>query len=271
MMNDEAQQPGHTSAAELQQLLDFAVGLARGAGDITLGYFRRNFRTERKADGSFVTQADREAESYLRAQIRGSFPDDWIHGEEEGESAGTSGRRWILDPIDGTYAFVHGVPLYGVLVGLEIGGEASVGVVNIPALGELVAAARGRGCFWNGERARVSGVGSLAESLLLSTDFGTCAAYGFGEATEDLQRRVHARRTWGDCYGHLLVATGRAEIMLDPVMNVWDCAPLLPILEEAGGTFTDWQGRPTIRGGNAISTNGLLFAETLKVVRRETN
>ncbi|HEU5131595.1 MAG TPA: inositol monophosphatase family protein, partial [Pyrinomonadaceae bacterium] len=141
---------------ELNELLEFAVDLARGAGEITLRYFRRQPETSKKSDGSYVTIADREAESYLRKRIGERFPDDGILGEEEGELQGTSGRRWILDPIDGTFAFVHGVPLYGVLIAVEIDGEMSVGVVNIPALGEIVSAAKGLGCFFNGEPARVS-------------------------------------------------------------------------------------------------------------------
>lgn len=249
-----------------QALLDFAVDLARAAGDITLHYFRRGVEADRKSDGSFVTVADREAESYLRGAIEKSFPGDAILGEEEGERPGTSGRRWIIDPIDGTYSFVHGVPLYGVLIGLEIDDQPALGVVNMPALGDLVSAGRGTGCFWNGERVTTSQTASLDDALLLATDFGTCADYGFGEQAARLQSRVRARRTWGDCYGHVLVATGRADIMLDPVMNVWDCAALLPILEEAGGTFTDWRGRRTIRGGNAISTNGALFGEMAALI-----
>ncbi len=244
---------------ELEALLDFSVGLAREAGEITLGYFRRPFTADRKADGSFVTQADREVERFIRARIEENFPHDAVLGEEEKARAGSSGRQWIIDPIDGTYAFVHGVPFYGVMIALEIADEACLGVVNLPALGEVVYAARGMGCFWNDNPTRVSATSSLADALLLSTDFGTCEAYGFGEVARRLEQSAGARRTWGDCYGHVLVATGRAEVMLDPVMNVWDCAPLLPILEEAGGTFTDWRGRRTIRGGNAISTNGLLF------------
>jgi histidinol-phosphatase len=252
---------------ELGELLEFAVGLARGAGDITLRYFRQPFTPERKADGSFVTQADREAERFIRARLEEEFPHDAVLGEEEGSRAGSSGRQWIIDPIDGTYSFVHGVPFYGVLIGLEIAGEACLGVVNLPALDEMVYAARGAGCYWNDTRARVSATSTLADALLLATDFGTCAQYGFGEAARSLERSAGARRTWGDCYGHVLVATGRAEVMLDPVMNVWDCAPLLPILEEAGGTFTDWNGARTIRGGNAISTNGLLLDEVRSHVK----
>ncbi|HXM35657.1 MAG TPA: inositol monophosphatase family protein [Pyrinomonadaceae bacterium] len=253
--------------SELKDLLAFAVELARGAGEITLKYFRRAPQTDTKADGSFVTIADRETEGYLRRSISRRFPADGLLGEEEGESEGSSRRRWIIDPIDGTFSFVHGVPFYGVMIGLEIAGQLCLGVVNIPALNEIVYAAKGVGCFYNGEPACVSQTATLEESLLLSTDFGTCAQYGFEMATGQLQRRAKARRTWGDCYGHVLVATGRAEVMLDPVMNLWDCAALLPILEEAGGTFTDWSGARTIHGGNAISTNGVLFAEVMSVVR----
>jgi histidinol phosphatase-like enzyme (inositol monophosphatase family) len=245
---------------ELNELLEFAVEIARGAGEITLQYFRKQPETSRKSDGSFVTIADRQAESYLRRRIGERFPDDGILGEEEGESRGKSGRRWILDPIDGTFAFVHGVPLYGVLIAVEIEGELSVGVVNMPALGELVSAAKGLGCFLNGEPARVSTTAELKDALLLSTSFVS--------ATELLQARANVSRTWGDCYGYVLVATGRADVMLDPVMNLWDCAPLLPILEEAGGTFTDWRGVRTADGGNAIATNGVLFDEVLDIVRR---
>ena len=252
---------------ELEELLDFAVMLARGAGDITLKYFRKQPETSTKSDGSYVTIADREAESYLRRQIAETFPDDGILGEEEGELAGRSGRRWILDPIDGTFAFVHGVPFYGVLIALEIQNEMSVGVVNIPALGEIVSAATGYGCFLNGEATSVSSTAKLDEALLLCTDFSAADKHGFAAQIERLQRSVKNSRTWGDCYGYVLVATGRADVMLDPVMNLWDCAPLLPIMEEAGGTFTDWLGVGTVDGGNSIATNGLLFEEVMRIVR----
>ena len=148
----------------------------------------------------------------------------------------------------------------------EIENEVRLGVINIPALNELVAAATGLGCFFNGAPARVSTTRSLSEALLLATDFRSGEIYGFGPAAERLQARARSSRTWGDCYGYVLVATGRADVMLDPVMNLWDCAPLLPIVEEAGGTFTDWNGVRTIRGGNSIATNGLLFDEVMSLV-----
>ena len=257
------------SESELKELLEFAVVLARGAGDITLNYFRKQPETSTKSDGSYVTIADREAEAYLRKHIGERFPDDGIVGEEEGETEGRSGRRWILDPIDGTFSFVHGVPIYGVLIALEIEREMSVGVVNIPALGEIVSAATGCGCFLNGEATRVSSIARLEDALLLCTDFRYAAYHGFGRAVDFLQRTAKASRTWGDCYGYVLVATGRADVMLDPVMNLWDCAPLLPIMEEAGGTFTDWRGVRTISGGNSIATNGKLYDEVMSLVGQE--
>jgi histidinol phosphatase-like enzyme (inositol monophosphatase family) len=256
------------SPQELEQLRDFATRIAKAAGEITLTYFNQLQGFETKEDGSFVTVADRETEAFLRAEIERELPDDGILGEEWGELTGRSGRRWILDPIDGTYSFVHGVAMYGVLVGLEIEGEPSVGVINIPAAGELLYAARGTGCFWNGKPARVSSTATLEEALLLATDFASIAAAGYAEAGEELQRRAAGRRTWGDCYGHVLVATGRADVILDPIMKIWDCAALLPVVEEAGGTFTDWRGERTISGGSAVSTNGLLHETVLDVIRR---
>jgi histidinol-phosphatase len=255
------------SEGELRELLEFSVEIARSAGDITLKYFRSKYGTYLKANETFVTDADLEAENYLRRAILERYPDDSILGEEEGEIDGTSGTRWILDPIDGTYSFIHGVPFYGVLIGIEKDGEPAVGVIHMPALGETAYAARGLGCFMNGDSARVSATTSLEQALVLSTDFGSCEGYGFGRAADELARRASIRRTWGDCYGYVLVATGRADVMLDPVMNVWDCAALLPVVTEAGGTFTDWNGISTIHGGNAIATNGILVDEVMKIVR----
>jgi histidinol-phosphatase len=256
---------------ELKHLLDLAVRLARDAGAITYRHFKGSFSAERKDDNSFVTIADREAERHIRSIIERTFPNDGIVGEEEGIKTGASDRRWIIDPVDGTFSFVHRVPLYGVLIGLEIADEPVLGVVNLPALNELIYAARDLGCVWNGERARVSTTKELEQALLLATDFGICEQHGFGAAADALSRKVHARRTWGDCYGHILVATGRADIMLDPVMNIWDCAALLPIVEEAGGTFTNWRGERTINGGNAVSTNGALFESVLHTLTGENH
>jgi histidinol phosphatase-like enzyme (inositol monophosphatase family) len=250
----------------LDEMLDFAIGAAREAGRITLEYFQTDLTVNTKSDRSPVTMADLRAEERLRQLIEASYPDHDVTGEEYGETTRSSEYRWILDPIDGTQSFIRGVAMYGVLVGLEQNGQPVLGVADFPALGETVYAARGLGCYSNGRRVRVSEVGDLAEAVLLMTDVPALYTHGRGQAYEQLSRTVRLERTWGDCYGHVLVATGRAEIMLDPVMNVWDCAPLLPIVQEAGGCFTDWNGVPTIRGGNALSTNKLLFDQVKRII-----
>ncbi|MBP1466349.1 inositol monophosphatase family protein [Candidatus Chloroploca sp. M-50] len=252
---------------ELQDILDFAHRLAWQAGKITLRYFQSDLLVDRKADDSPVTIADRETEAFLRAALSERYPDHAILGEEEGlTGVATSSYRWILDPIDGTKSFIRGVPLYGVMMALLREHEPVVGVVNMPATGEIVYAARGAGCWWNGRPCRVSSVSRLRESLVVAT-----IAHGYEQYGKDaaLARIIDASglfRTWGDCYGHLLVATGRAEVALDPIMNIWDNAALLPILEEAGGTFTDWQGVTTIERGDGISTNGLVLDELMEVI-----
>jgi len=175
--------------------------------------------------------------------------------------------RWILDPIDGTKAFIRGMPIYGVMIGVEYEGESVVGVVNMPALGEIVSAAKGLGCWWNGRACHVSKIQTLHDGLLLTTCATRYENYGKQDAYDRLVDEAGLFRTWGDCYGYLMVATGRAEAMMDPVMNIWDAAALLPILHEAGGTFTDWNGTATIDGGNGIATNGLVFDEMMRLVR----
>jgi histidinol phosphatase-like enzyme (inositol monophosphatase family) len=248
----------------LRTLMEFALDAAWQAGKITLEYFQTSIVAEAKADASPVTIADRRAEERLRELIAARFPDHAVLGEEFGETAPAGARyRWVLDPIDGTASFVRGVPLYGVMVALEEEGTPVVGVVNFPALNEVVYAARGEGCYWNGRRARVSSVSRLEDALVLATDVSAMPRYGRGGAYARLRDSSKMQRTWGDCYGHALVATGRAEVMLDPVMNIWDCAALAPILEEAGGTFTDWAGNRSHTAPEAMSTNGLLFERVL--------
>ena len=249
------------SEPSLRQLLAVAVEVAREGGRRTLAYFQSGTAVELKGDGTPVTRADREAEAAMRARIARTFPDHAILGEEEGETVGRAPWRWIIDPLDGTRTFVRGVPLFGTLVGIERDDDPVVGVIHLPALDETVAAARGEGCTWNGRRCRVSAVDRLDDALLVVTE--ERAARARSAAYERLVRRTAMQRTWADCYGYALVATGRADVALDPAMNVWDCAALLPVIEEAGGRFTDWRGRRTIRGGEAVATNGTLHDETL--------
>ncbi len=257
----------HTTSTHT--FLDFAIDAAWQAGQSTLAHFQTGVAVEQKADESPVTIADRGAEELLRRLIESRFPEHAIFGEEFGEAERDSIYRWIIDPIDGTRSFIRGVPLYGVLIGLEIGGEVVVGVAHFPGLGETVAAARGEGCRWNGRPARVSDVARLDQALVVYTSCADFALHGRDQAWVRIQGATQIQRGWSDCYGHCLVATGRAELMLDPIMNAWDCAALVPILQEAGGTFTDWNGEPTIYSGEALSTNGTLFSQVMEVIHAE--
>ena len=256
---------------ELKNRLDFAVAIAREAGQITLEYFRQeSLLVERKSDDSPVTIADRRAEQHLRTKIAEVYPDDAILGEEFGAVDGASGYRWILDPIDGTKSFIHGVPLYGTLVAVEHGGEGALGVIVIPALEECVYAARGFGAWYTRGtadpiKARVSECSRLDEGLFLTSEVICFNEVGRGEAYARLQSQARLARTWGDCYGYMLVATGRAEVMVDPYLSLWDAAALQPIIEEAGGSFTDWQGKPTIQSGEAVATNDAIRDEVLAI------
>jgi len=249
-------------------LLPILQSLARQAGEITLKYFQQtDLAVESKSDSSPVTIADCETEQYLRDEIGRLFPGDKVIGEEFGEGPGEEGaRRWIVDPIDGTKSFIHGVPLYGVMIGVEEAGQMIAGAVFIPPLNDMVVAERGKGCWWNGKRAQVSKTAKLSEALILTTDVANQTKYGKTESWNRLCAGARLVRTWGDCYGHILVATGRADAMFDPQMNPWDCAALLPILEEAGGTFTDYKGTATVYGADAISTNSALLPEIQKVI-----
>jgi len=250
------------SPDDLRALLEVAQDAAYVGGRRTLAYFRTGTAaTQLKADQTPVTLADREAEGLIRDVITRRFPDHAILGEEGGEHAGSAPVRWIVDPLDGTRTFIRGVPLYGTLIGVEADGEPVVGVVYLPALDEMVAAAHGLGCTWNGRPCRVSDTTALADALAVVTD--ERAARARSGAWDRIAGATAMQRTWADCYGYVLVATGRAEVALDPIMNVWDCAALLPIVEEAGGRFSDWSGRRTIHGGEAVATNGVLHDQVL--------
>lgn len=251
-------------------LMEAAAAIARVAGDVALRHFRTVLTVESKADGSPVTVADRAAERTARDWIEARFPDDGILGEELGVARPDASRRWILDPIDGTRTFVRGVPLWGSLVALverhrgshggTLGDENRViaGAAYFPALGESLAAAPGAGAWWNGGRCSVSGVATMEEAVVLTTDERFRHAPERRDAWDALAGSALLSRSWGDCYGYLLVATGRAEVMVDGILSPWDAAAFLPIIEEAGGVLTDWTGTRTAFGGDAIASNAAL-------------
>ena len=236
-----------------QTLVDFAVSIAREAGELTLGWFEApGLDVVRKTDGSPVTAADREAERLLRDRIAVAHPDDSVIGEEGDDTSGSSDRTWILDPIDGTESFIRGVPLYGNLVALVDEHGPAVGVVILPALDECIWAGRGGGCFADGQPARVSKRTDLSGACVVTSgvDYWPSTT-----VVDKLVERDVIIRTWGDAYGYALVATGRADAMVDPVVNRWDVAAMPTILAEAGGMFSDFTGVVTDDGGTALATN----------------
>ncbi len=253
---------------KLDNYLEFLTETAYQAGRLTLGYYQTGVRPDYKPDDTPVTVADRLAEEYIRGRIEARYPSHAIVGEEYGakETAGAA-FRWYIDPIDGTKSFTRGVPLYGVLLGLEIEGQVEVGAAYFPALDEMVAAATGLGCWWNGRRAHVSEVDRIERATMSFTDSASFAKYGREAAWQRLQAATYYRVGWSDAYGYLLVATGRIELMLDPIMNDWDCGPFPPILREAGGYFGDWQGHPTIHAQEGMATTQKLLPEVLRLIQ----
>jgi len=259
-----------------RERLDAALEAVRLAGRETLRWFNDPaLAVVEKSDRSPVTEADRAAERLLRETLLTRFPHDAFLGEELGSVAGTSGYEWIVDPIDGTKSFIRGVPLYATLVGCRHEGRGLIGVIAIPALDEIVYAAAGGGA-WHASRtapptrARVSSRARLAAGLLCTSDFTSFGRRAATEAGDAARRRLEQAslvcRTWGDGYGYLLVATGRADVMIDPLMNAWDAAAVETVIVEAGGRFTDWQGRPRIDSGDGLATNGLLHDEVLALL-----
>lgn len=239
-------------------LMEAALEVARLTSLVALRYYKQDIAIELKGDGSPVTLADRAAEQLAREWIHARFPADGVLGEEFGETPGASGRRWVLDPIDGTKSFVRGVPLWGTCVAVCEGNEVLAGAAAYPAVDEFITAAPGEGAWHNGARCRVSTIDTLDAATVLVTDARNFPSPVRRAGWEALSERAAVSRGWGDCYGYLLVATGRAEVMVDPILNLWDAPPFLPILEEAGGVFTGWDGRRDAFAGDAIATNGAL-------------
>ena len=250
----------------MQELLDLATELCHESGRLIMRYFQQPLTVERKADRSPVTVADREAEALLRRRIEARFPDHQVLGEEGGLSGKPgSAFQWVIDPIDGTKSFIHGVPLFGTLIGLLEDGQPVLGAIHLPATGDLLLGARGLPTTLNGRAVRVSEVADLDRATLLLTSPSAVFEHGHGEAFHRLRKKVELVRGWGDCYGHFMVATGRAEIMIDPIMNLWDIAALKPCVEGAGGKLTDLEGQGAL-GESALSTNGLLHQQVLDLI-----
>jgi len=252
----------------LNEYYEFAVQTVYLAGRLTLGYYQTGLQPDFKGDHSPVTAADRASEQLIRQRIESRYPAHAIIGEEYGvKETESAAFRWYIDPIDGTQSFIHGVPLYAVLLGLEIEGHPSVGAVYFPALDEMLAAADGLGCWWNGKRARVSEVASLKDATFSFTDPHNFVLRGCVGVWDRLLQSTRYRTGWSDAYGYMLTATGRIELTIDPLMAPWDCGPFPPIFSEAGGYFGDWQGNVTLYGGEAVATSQKLLPEVLEILK----
>ncbi len=257
------------SQAELGDMQLFAESVAREAAIVIQSYADLPLQVDTKSDASPVTEADRRAERLIRARIHEQYPEHAVLGEEEGFEPAADGITWVIDPIDGTRSFVAGVPLYATLIAAIAGafsGESSVeasralvGVIELPGQQRAVSASRGNGArarMPDGSyaAARVSDVASLADSIVCTTDFADLARRS-PELHQLITDSKAQCRTWGDAYGYYLVATGRAEVMIDPIMSPWDVAPLPVIIEEAGGSFATLEGRVAV-GESAVASNG---------------
>jgi histidinol-phosphatase len=252
---------------EWRSRYDTAVDAAQRAAQLALRYFDNDVTVEWKKDRSPVTVADREAEQLLRTTLLGSFPQDGILGEEFGDQPGTSGFRWIVDPIDGTRSFVRSIPLWGTLVGLQYRDEAIAGVVVAPALGHTWRALRGDGAYRGDRRLRVSEVNDLKDATLFYTNLAWFERAGKSRQFLALAARTQNQRGYGDFWGHVLVAQGSGEVMAEQGVHVWDVAAIKPIVEEAGGRFSDWDGQPNIYRPDVVVSNGKLHDAALRLLQ----
>ena len=249
------------NAGDLSTRLEFAKKIALEAGRTILKFYQDpDLKVQTKRDKTVVSEADTQVEFELRQKIREQFPADAIIGEEGVDETGTSDFVWILDPIDGTQSFVCGVPLFGSMIGVTYKDAPVIGVVHLPAIKEFHYASLGGGAWWQSEsmagpvRSQVNAsVSRLDQCLFLTTSHSGFERIQRRRLFDDLLSQTKKFRGWGSCYGHMLVATGRADLMVDPDVKLWDCAAIYPIVTEAGGRFLDIQGRPRIDSGSAIS------------------
>jgi len=249
----------------VREYIDFAQELAQASGEIIRRYFRSDIQIETKSDLTPVTIADRQAEKIMRSMIHERFPEHGILGEEFEDINPDAEYQWILDPIDGTKTFVTGTYLFGTLIALLKDGKPIIGVINNPIVDQFLVG-DGRQTWLNGDAVKVRDCPSIEQATLLTTSPLTVEKYRDGAAFDELTQRVHLYRTWGDCHGYYLVATGYADIMVDPAMHVWDVAALVPVIEGAGGKITDYYGGDPMSGEGAVATAGPLHEEVIRLL-----
>lgn len=243
---------------------DLALEAAHRASDIALGYFDAELNVEWKPDESPVTVADRETEAFLRSSLLTAFPRDGFLGEESGDVTGSSGYRWIIDPIDGTRSFVRGIPIWATLIGLEYKSEMIAGVVRVPAMDLTYRALRGDGAYRGDRRVHVSDIGDLGKAQIFYSSISWFVKAGCQQQFLELAARTERQRGFGDFYGYMLVAQGSGEVMVEYGTSPWDVAAIKPIVEEAGGRYSNWDGGQSIHHPDNLVTNGKLHDEVLR-------
>ena len=249
----------------MQEFVDFSKRLAAASGEIIMRYFRSEFTVDTKADDSPVTIADRKAEEIMREMIMKEFPTHGIIGEEFGNYNESAEYQWVLDPIDGTKSFVSGTFLFGTLIGLMKDGQPIVGSIHHPLTSHLLIGAGGEARL-NDQPVRVRDTAQLRDAVMVYSDFIDVGKYQNGIAFQQLMGKTRYNRTWGDCHGYFLVATGYADIMLDPIMHLWDIVALVPVIEGAGGVITSWNGGPPLSGNGIIASNRALHSQVLRAL-----
>lgn len=239
---------------ELNEYKEFSKLLAETSAEIIKKYFRTGVSVESKPDDSPVTIADKKAEDAMRILISNHFPDHGIIGEEFGETKKDAEYVWILDPIDGTKSFICGAYSFGTLIGLSKNGEPILGVYNHPILNDLLIGDNSETRI-NDIKTTVRKCNDLSKAVLLTTDHFNIEKYQNIDLFNKLVKKVNLYRNWGDCYGYYLLATGYADIMIDPIMSTWDLLPLIPIIIGAGGVISDYQGNEPIKGKSAVASS----------------
>lgn len=250
---------------ELIKHKNFCKVLAQASAEIIKNYFRTGISVESKLDDSPVTIADRKAEEVMRELIMKQFPDDGIIGEEYGNINETAEYTWILDPIDGTKSFICGAYSFGTLIGLLKNGEPILGVYNHPIFNDFLIGDNQETRI-NGEKTFVRNCRELNKAVLLTTDHLNIEKYQDIEKFNKLIKKVKLYRNWGDCYGYYLLATGYADIMIDPIMSPWDLLPLIPIIKGAGGVITDYQGNDPVKGKSAVAASPYIHSEIISLL-----
>lgn len=254
----------------MSQELSFAIDVCKEAGKTALRHFKRGVEVEMKPDNTPVTLADKECEKLIREMISSRFPDDALLGEEEGESnpdAAKSKRKWIIDPIDGTYNFARGIPVFSVLLALEQDSEIVVGVIHNPAAAETFYAERGGGAFRNGERIQVSKVSEIENSQFLFGAINRILEGGLWDGFTQAIKKSYRQRGLGDYLDFSYVFEGKAEAMIEVGLKPWDIAPMKVLAEESGGQFSDLYGTQSVYTGNCLVSNGKLHSAYLNLLK----